>query len=275
VIELSGKVAIITGAASGIGRAAARLLAERGAAVVIADIDVGGAGEVARSITDQGGRALAVETDVADPRSVEALVATVVATHGGVDVLVNNAGAVGPDTYGRDTTVVDVDLHLWETIMAVNLRGVMLGCRYAIPHMVDRGGGSIVNISSIDALTGRWGQVAYGVSKAGVNALTQYVATTHGRQNIRCNAIAPGLIMSPAAERALSPRDLRISASNRLVERAGTPEDVAGMIAYLASDDSAFVTGQVLVIDGGTLCHHPMFSVQVGGLLDGGLLDVE
>jgi NAD(P)-dependent dehydrogenase (short-subunit alcohol dehydrogenase family) len=275
VIELSGKVAIITGAASGIGRAAARLLAERGAAVVIADIDVGGAGEVARSITDQGGRALAVETDVADPRSVEALVATVVATHGGVDVLVNNAGAVGPDTYGRDTTVVDVDLHLWETIMAVNLRGVMLGCRYAIPHMVDRGGGSIVNISSIDALTGRWGQVAYGVSKAGVNALTQYVATTHGRQNIRCNAVAPGLIMSPAAERALSPRDLRISASNRLVERAGTPEDVAGMIAYLASDDSAFVTGQVLVIDGGTLCHHPMFSVQVGGLLDGGLLDVE
>jgi NAD(P)-dependent dehydrogenase (short-subunit alcohol dehydrogenase family) len=244
------------------------LLAQRGAAVAIADVDSDGADEVARLIADEGGHALAVETDVADALSVEALIATVVAAYGGVDVLVNNAGAVGPDTYGRDTTVVDVDLDLWEVMMAVNLRGVMLGCRYAIPHMVDRGGGSIVNISSIDALTGRWGQVAYGVSKAGVNALTQYVATTHGRQNIRCNAIAPGLIMSPTAQRALSPRDLRISASNRVLERAGTPEDVAGMIAYLASDESAFVTGQVLVVDGGTLCHHPMYSVQVGGLLE-------
>jgi NAD(P)-dependent dehydrogenase (short-subunit alcohol dehydrogenase family) len=110
--------------------------------------------------------------------------------------------------------------------------------------------------------------VAYGVSKSGVNSLTQYVATTHGRDNIRCNAVAPGLIMSPVAEAAYSPDDRRISSSNRLITRAGTPDDVAGMIAYLASDDASFVTGQVFVIDGGTLCHHPMYSARVGGLLD-------
>jgi NAD(P)-dependent dehydrogenase (short-subunit alcohol dehydrogenase family) len=269
VIELGGKVAIVTGGASGIGRATAILLAQRGAAVTVADIDATGAGATAALVNDAGGNALAVETDVADVDAMQQMVASTAAAFGGIDVLVNNAGAVGPDTYGRDTTVVDVDLDLWDHMMAVNLRGVMLGCRFAIPRMIERGGGSIVNVSSIDALTGRWGQVAYGVSKAGVNTLTQYVATTHGRQNIRCNAVAPGLIMSPVAQAALSPHDLHISASNRIVERAGTPDDVARMIAYLASDDSAFVTGQVLVIDGGTLCHHPMYSAQVGGLLDG------
>jgi NAD(P)-dependent dehydrogenase (short-subunit alcohol dehydrogenase family) len=268
VIEFGGKVAIVTGAASGIGRATAVLLAERGAAVTVADIDADGGCATAQLIADAGGQSLAVKADVSDSHAMQDMVARTVSTFGGIDVLVNNAGAVGPDTYGRDTTVVDVDLELWEHMMAVNLRGPMLGCRFAIPHMVERGGGSIVNISSIDALTGRWGQVAYGVSKAGVNTLTKYVATTHGRQNIRCNAVAPGLVMSPVAQAALSPRDLHISASNRLIERAGTPDDVAGMIAYLASDDAAFVTGQVFVIDGGTLCHHPMYSVQVAGLLD-------
>jgi NAD(P)-dependent dehydrogenase (short-subunit alcohol dehydrogenase family) len=228
-----------------------------------------GARAAVRAIESAGGQALAVESDVGNPESVRRLIERAVDGHGRLDVLVNNAGAVGPDTYGRDSNVVDVDLDVWDLMMTVNLRGVMLGCRFAIPHMIAGGGGSIINISSIDALTGRWGQVAYGVSKAGVNALTQYVATTHGRQYIRCNAIAPGLIMSPVAHDALTPADLRISASNRLVERAGTPEDVAGLIEYLASDESAFVTGQVIVIDGGTLCHHPMYSVAVGGLLDG------
>ena len=267
MIDLNEKVAVVTGAASGIGRATALLLAAQGAAVAIGDIAVGGARETAAAIDQRGGRALAVECDVTSPDAVRALIDETVTRFGRLDVLVNNAGAVGPETYGRDTNVVDVDLALWDHIFDVNLRGVMLGCRFAIPHMIAGGGGSIVNVSSIDALTGRWGQVAYGVSKAGVNALTQYVATTHGRDQIRCNAVAPGLIMSPVAEAAYSARDRHVSSSNRLIARAGTPDDVAGMIAYLASDLSSFVTGQVIVIDGGTLCHHPMYSAQIGGLL--------
>jgi NAD(P)-dependent dehydrogenase (short-subunit alcohol dehydrogenase family) len=268
VIDLNGKVAVVTGAASGIGRATAWLLAAQGASVVIGDIDSVGARGTVSAIEGRGQHAIAIECDVTDPDAVGALIDGAVAAFGRLDVLVNNAGAVGPDTYGRDTNVVDVELALWDHIFDVNLRGVMLGCRFAIPHMIEGGGGSIVNVSSIDALTGRWGQVAYGVSKAGVNALTQYVATTHGRQNIRCNAVAPGLIMSPVAEAAYSPRDRHVSSSNRLIARAGTPDDVAQLIAYLASDASSFVTGQVVVIDGGTLCHHPMYSAQIGGLLE-------
>lgn len=263
MIDLTGKVGIVTGAASGIGKAAAELACSLGARVVLGDIDRTGVDRAARAIGDES---LAVHCDVTHPGDVERMVALAVERWGRLDFLVNNAGAVGPDTYGRDTTVVDVDLDLWDQIFAVNLKGPMLGCRFAIPAMVKSGGGSIVNISSIDALTGRWGQVAYGVSKAGVNSLSQYVATTHGREGIRCNAIAPGLIMSPVAQAAYSPELMHLSASNRLIARPGEPADIAAMIAYLVSDHASFITGQVFVVDGGTLCHHPMFSTQVGGL---------
>ena len=269
MIELHDQTAVITGAGSGIGRATALLFAQLGANVVIGDINTAGGEQTAAMVRSAAGNAVAVRCDVADDAQVHALIGTAVEHFGGIEILVNNAGAVGPDTYGRDTTVVEIDLALWDDIFAVNFRGVMLGCRHTIPHMVARGGGSIVNVSSIDGLVGRWGQVAYGVSKSAVNSLTEYVATTYGREGIRCNAVAPGLIMSPVAEAAYSPELRRISASNRLIPRAGTPDDVAQMIAYLASDAASFITGQVMVVDGGTLGHHPMYSAQVGGLLDG------
>jgi NAD(P)-dependent dehydrogenase (short-subunit alcohol dehydrogenase family) len=250
-------VAIVTGAASGIGRASALALAREGAAVLVADLDAAGAARVAAEIEAAGGRGAAQHTDVADPASVAAMVEAAVQAFGGLDVLHNNAAASDPTVIGADGELVDLDLTVWERTLAVNLRGPMLGCKYAIPRMLERGGGSIVNTSSASGLVGDLARPAYGVSKAGLDSLTRYVATQYGKRGIRCNSIAPGVIATPALEANVPREAIAVYERSHLTPRLGRPEDVAAAVVFLASDAAAFITGQTLCVDGGLLAHHP------------------
>ncbi len=261
--ELSEKVAIITGSASGVGAATASLMAARGAAVVVADIDERGAQETVDTIEAAGGRAVACAVDVCDEDAVRAMIDVALETFGRLDILHNNAAALGDDVLGRDLDLVTMTVELWDRTMAVSLRGVMLGCKYALPPMLAQGHGVILNTTSVAGQTGDVKRAAYGSAKAGVETLTKYVATMYGKQGIRCNAIAPGLIMSPPAIANLTPEMLDATLRNRLLHRAGTPADVAAMAAFLASDDAGFITGQTFNVDGGVLAHHPAYSQNV------------
>lgn len=254
MLSLKNKVAIITGAGSGIGRASALRMSELGASVIVADIAGDRAAAVAEEIVRAGGKAIACTVDVAEEDQIRQMINTTVAQFGGVDILHNNAADVRPETYGRDKTVTDMETELWDSFMAINLRSVMLGCKWAIPEMLKRGGGSIVNTSSMAASAGQDVTVAYGVSKAGVNALTQYVATQYGKQGIRCNAIAPGYTLTNAGRAA--PRELlEAYEKNTLTPYLGEPEDLASVAAFLASDASRYITGQIIAVDGGITAH--------------------
>jgi NAD(P)-dependent dehydrogenase (short-subunit alcohol dehydrogenase family) len=257
--KLAGRVAIVTGAASGIGRATALVLAAEGAAVVVADLVGEGAERVAREIGAAGGRALAQQTDVADEGSVAAMVEAAVKSFGGLDVLHNNAAATDPALLAGDLDITAMEVAIWDRTLAVNLRGPMLGCKHAIPRMLERGGGSIINTSSASALVGDPVRTAYGISKAGLDSLTRYVATQYGKRGIRCNSIAPGVVATPALAANVPPEMIAIYERSHLTPRLGRPEDIAAAVVFLASDDAAFITGQTLSVDGGLLAHHPAF----------------
>ena len=190
--RVAGKVAVVTGGAGGIGSATAHALAREGAGVAVLDIDGAGAERVAAEIVAAGGVALAVGVDLSEEEGVVLAIRRVVDRFGRLDVLHNNAALTDSGFLDRDTPVTDLDLEVWERTLAVNLTSQMLTCKHAVPEMVRGGGGSIVNMSSGASLKGDRTRTAYGVSKAGVNALTMYVATSHGKQNIRVNAIVPG-----------------------------------------------------------------------------------
>lgn len=258
--RLVGKVAIVTGAASGIGRATALALAREGASVLVADLHGEGAQRVAEEIAAQGGRAEAQRADVADEASVAAMVAAALSHFGGLDVLHNNAAASDAATIGADGEVTALDVAVWDRALTVNLRGPMLGCKHAIPRMLERGGGSIVNTSSVSGFAGDLSRTAYGVSKAGLDMLTRYVATQYGKRGIRCNSVAPGVIATPSLEANVPREQIAIYESNTLLPRLGRAEDIAAAVVFLVSDESAFITGHTLVVDGGTFAHHPTYS---------------
>jgi NAD(P)-dependent dehydrogenase (short-subunit alcohol dehydrogenase family) len=255
--KLEGRVAIVTGGGSGIGRASALALARAGAAVLVADVSAQAAERVAAEIALAGGRALAHAVDVSEEGAVAGMVAAAVERLGGLDILHNNAAATDWSVLGGDGEITQLDVAIWERSLAVNLRGPFLGCKHAIPAMLARGGGAIINTSSASGLTGDLVRTAYGVSKAGVDGLTRYVATQYGKRGIRCNAIAPGVIETPALRQNVPAEQVAMFERHHLTPRLGTPEDVAAAVVFLASDDAAFITGQVISVDGGLLAHHP------------------
>jgi NAD(P)-dependent dehydrogenase (short-subunit alcohol dehydrogenase family) len=254
---LADRVAIVTGAASGIGRATALALADAGAAVLAADLDGEGAGKVVETIRSAGGRAEAQAADVAHEDSAVEMVAAAVRHFGGLDILHNNAAASGGDVVGRDGEIVDLDVEIWDRTMQVNLRGPMLGCKHAIPRMIERGGGSIIQTSSASGLRGDLVRAAYGASKAGLDSLTRYVATQYGKRGIRCNAIAPGVIATPSLEENVPREQIEAYLRSTSTPRLGRPEDIAAAVVFLASDSAAYITGQVFSVDGGMLASHP------------------
>ena len=269
--RVDGKVAIVTGGASGIGRATAALLACEGARVVVADRDEAGARKVAAEIAAQGGQALAHWVDIAEESAVEALVAAAVERFGAVHVLHNNAALTDASQHAADQDLIEMRVEDWDRSMAVNLRGAMLCCKHALPLMLSAGGGSIVNTASNQALSGDLTQFAYAAAKAGLIQLARSVATAYGRRGIRCNVVSPGLIRTPASEAACTPEMMDAIVGHNLVPRAGEPEDMANAVLFLASDESAFITGQVLCVDGGQLAHLPHYGhlVQTGSTTTG------
>lgn len=247
--RFSGRVVIVTGSGSGIGRETALAFAREGAQVVVADIDPDGASGTVAEVDDAGGQATVCRVDVSDDESVREMVDLAVHTYGRLDVLHNNAYWAP-----LNRSVTETSLSEWDRTIAVTLTGVFLGCKHAIPAMIEGGGGAIVNTASVSALAASPRFGAYIAAKGGVVALTRSVAFDYGSAGIRCNAVAPGLIETPATVAVLADPERRAWLTSKiLVGRAGQPSDIANAVLYLASDESAFMTGQTLVVDGGRL----------------------
>jgi NAD(P)-dependent dehydrogenase (short-subunit alcohol dehydrogenase family) len=249
-MRLQDKVSIITGAGSGMGRVAARMFAAEGARLVLADVSSETADDAAREVREAGGKAIAVAADVSNEADAEAMVDAAMDAYGRLDVLYNNAGIMPP----ADHSVVDTDVETWDKVMAVNVRGVFLGCKHAIPHMIESGGGSIVNVASFVALVGcTVPQDAYTASKGAVLSLTRSLAVQFGPNGIRTNAICPGPIETPLLMDWLVKDEeaRRIRLARNPTGRFGKPEEIVAMAVYLASDEARFTNGASLVVDGG------------------------
>src|SRR6202046_124524 len=253
--RLIDKVAIVTGGGGGIGGATARALAREGASVFVVDINEEAAARTQEGITAAGDNAIAWRADLSDEAQVVATVAAAVSNFGRLDVLHNNAALTDSDFLSRDTAVTDLALDVWERTMEVNLRSQMLTCKHGVPEMVRGGGGSIINMSSGASLKGDRTRTAYGVSKAGVNALTMYVARSHGKQGIRVNTILPGLIITDAVRAHLDEKMVAGLGKAVLTPSVGQPEDIADVVGFLASDRSRYLRGQVIAVDGGMGAH--------------------
>lgn len=246
--RFTGKVALVTGAASGIGRATALAFAHEGAKVVVADVDVAGGHETARLIDAAGGEALFVRTDVSRAPETEALVAATIERFGRLDVAFNNAGIEGVSAATADCTPEN-----WDRVIAINLTGIWLCMKAEIPRMLQQGGGVIVNCASIAGLVGFAGSPAYVASKHGVVGLTKTAALDYANVGIRVNAVCPGVIRTPMVERVLAntPSLETMLTAGEPIGRLGTPEEIADAVLWLAAPGAAFVTGQAIAVDGG------------------------
>lgn len=248
-MRLENKVALITGGGSGIGRGIALMFAEEGARVTVTDWVAEGGEETVRQIVEAGGEARFVPGDVSRADDVARVVEAVRDAWGRLDILVNSAGIV------REGTVTETPESDWDAVMAVNLKGVYLCCRAAIPEMIRGGGGSMINIGSVGGMRGSRGLAAYATAKAGVINFTRQMAVDYGRQGIRVNCICPGTIVTPMHRIWYGPEEqeetLAEWAKNRPLNMAGEPRDIAYPAVYLASEEARFVTGSVLVVDGG------------------------
>ena len=258
--RLNGKTAMITGAASGIGRACAHRMAGEGASVMIADIDDAAASAVVAAIEVAGGKAAAVHCDIREEDSIRAAVEATVATFGKLDILHNNAAYVPLPLLEADVDIVTIPTAMWDVMMEGTLRGTMLGCRYGVIEMLKTGGGSIINTSSMYGVGAFNRQPAYGVAKAAINMLTEYVATAYGKQNIRCNAVAPSMVKTPLLDSFVPPALVQLNVDAALTPTLPEPDDIAAIVAFLASDDARFLTGQLIRADGGTTAHLATYS---------------
>ncbi len=248
-MRLADKVAIITGAGSGMGRAAAQLFAREGAKVVVADLDTKTGEASAAEARAAGGEALFVPVDVADEGQVQRMVEVTVERFGAVHVLYNNAGIMPAD----DGAVTDITEQTWDKVLDVNLKSAFLCCKYAIPEMMKAGGGSIINVASIVAMLGcTVPQDAYTASKGGIIALTKSLAVQYAKHGIRANAICPGPIETQLLRMLWTSEEERNRRLNRIpLGRFGAPEDIVYLALYLASDEASWTTGSVMVVDGG------------------------
>lgn len=247
-MKLRDKVAVITGAGSGIGRATALLFAAEGAKVVVADYSVEGGKETVKLIKEKGGEAIFVATDVSKVADVQKMIKTAIDKYGRLDILYNNAGIEGP--LGPTENVSEAD---WDRVLSVNLKGVFLGSKYAIPQMLKQGGGVIINTASIAGLVGVANMPAYCASKGGIVLLTKTMALEYVKKNIRVNCICPGAVKTPMLDRftGSQPEAEKLIRESEPMGRWSEPEEIAQAALYLASDQSSFVTGTALVVDGG------------------------
>jgi len=247
---LDGKTVIVAGGATGIGAGTAKRLASEGASVAVGDINIAGAKATAEQINDKGGRAIAIEFDLADDDSVRQLVAETVAKFGPIHGLDNVGADLSEGNLGRDTTVLDTEFDVWHRTLEVNLLGYVRTIRAVLPHLLEHGGGSIVNTSSSGSLGTDPVHVAYNASKAAVNQLTRHVANNYGKHGIRSNAVMPGLVMGETQERQNDQQMQQMFIAAARTTRLGRPADLAAVTAFLLSDDAEWINGQTWYIGG-------------------------
>jgi NAD(P)-dependent dehydrogenase (short-subunit alcohol dehydrogenase family) len=256
-MRLNDKVAVITGAAGGQGQAAARLFAEEGARLVVSDIDKEGAEKTAQEIRDAGGEAIALRTDVSREKDVAEMIRVAVDEFGTVNILFNNAG-VGYSAADRLTmaSVVDTPEEDWDAVLAINLKGAAMGCKHAIPIMVENGGGAIVNNASINALVALSGADAYTAAKGGIVALTRVLAVDWGPRGVRVNCICPGGVDTAMIAPAIADEEvLSIMLESTPLGRLARPEEIARVALFLASDEASYMNGAIVPVDGGWTAH--------------------
>lgn len=261
--RLSGRVGVVSGCAAGIGAACAHRLAAEGATVILADIDAGGAGRIAESITAAGGNAWHMSLDLAEEGSIRALYQAIAVRHARLDFVHNNAADTRVEQMNRDMALIDMDAAVWDRAFDINARGTMLMIKHALPALIKNGGGSIVNTSSGAALRGDLYGPAYAASKVAINSLTEYTATQYGKDGVRCNVVSPGMIITENAQANVPKEQLARIEGHTLTPYLGDPRDIAAAVAWLVSDDARFVTAQVIRIDGGILSHMPYFAENI------------
>jgi NAD(P)-dependent dehydrogenase (short-subunit alcohol dehydrogenase family) len=244
-MRLKNKVALVTGGASGIGKATAELFAREGARVAVADYSADGR-DVVQAIKNAGGEAIFVSVDVSDSGQVTRMVEAALQAYGRIDILFNAAGIL---YYG---TLLETDEQAWNRVISINLGGTYLCCRAVLPHMIRQGGGSIINVAStVGAHDACANAVAYVTSKGGVTLFTKAVAIDHAKQGVRVNALVPGATDTPMIRKAIAPEALETLAASHPMGRLGRPEELAKAVLFLASDDASFVTGSAMYVDGG------------------------
>ena len=251
--RLKGKVAIVTGSTSGIGVGIAKLFAAEGAKVVICGRREAKGQAVVDAIAKDGGEAYYHFMDITQTESIEALLKDTAEKYGKIDILVNNAANVGL----KDGRVDELTLEMWDNIFSSDIRGTFYAIKCVLPYLRENKGGSIINIGSMASCGGDLGSTAYACAKAGVDMLTQATALQYGKENIRCNCVRPGLIVTPDNEANVPAVVKDIFLNNILVNRYGCPKDIANMCVYLASDESEYFTGQIVTVDGGMNSHVP------------------
>lgn len=249
--RLKDKIAIVTGSTSGIGKGIARVLAKEGARVIITGRNENRAEGIIEEIKGFGGKASYHFLDITKPETVTSLMEDTAKEYGKIDILVNNAANVTL----KDGSVEELDIKMWDDIMDSDLRSVFIATKAVLPYMKEAKAGSIINIGSMAAFGGDLGATAYAAAKAGVELLTKYTALQYGKDNIRCNCVRPGLIVTPENEDSIHDDLKKVFLDNILVNRYGKPEDIGYMVAYLGSDESGYVSGQVFDVDGGINSH--------------------
>jgi len=260
VNSLKDKVAIVTGAGGGLGSASALVLAERGAKVAVADVRLSGAEATAQLIQRNGGSAEPIAFDLMEEDQIRCAIEKVASDHGKIDILHNCAADCSAESFQLDTDIEKMDVATWDRVFRINVRGTMLCCKYALQHMPHHAGASIINTASNMGLQGHLMLAGYSTTKAAIMQLTRNIATSHGKLGIRCNTVSPGMILTrPNLENTPKPvRD--IVESETLLPSLGEPNDIAYVVAFLASDEAKYITGQNFVIDGGTWVHVPGFA---------------